>query len=325
MESNAWIEVLIRQKRLEAEGIVSLILASTDGAELPLFEAGAHIDLEIAPGVVRQYSLCNSPEGPTTYEIAVLREPVSRGGSQAVHDRLQVGQRVRISTPRNHFRLDTGASHSVLLAGGIGITPILCMAQRLQGAGASYELHYCARSAERMAYRERISDGPCRAQASLHLDDGPTDQQLDLPALLPRPAPDTRLYVCGPGGFINAVLDTARAQGWSEGQLHREFFAAPAAEGDDASDSTPFTVVLASSGMEVPVPADVTIVEALEEAGVFIPRSCSEGICGTCVVHVLDGTPDHRDFVLTPDEHARNDRLTTCCSRAKTPRLVLDL
>ncbi len=324
MSASAWINVRIIQKRLEAEGVVSLILQGIDGAALPAFEAGAHVDIETAPGTVRQYSLLPNPEGPSTYEIAVLREPASRGGSSAIHDSLQVGQVIRISEPRNHFPLEPAATRSLLFAGGIGITPILCMAEALAAKGADFAMHYCARSADRMALRERILNGAAAAHSHLHCDDGPASQQLDLAAVLAGPTEGTHLYVCGPGGFINAVLDAARTAGWNEAQLHREFFAAPtdaAAEGDNQ----PFTVVLARSGQTLAVPADKTIVEVLDAEGVFVPTSCSEGICGTCVVAVLEGIPDHRDFVLTEDERARNDRLTTCCSRAKTDTLVLDL
>lgn len=325
MATNAWMDVQIVQKRLEADDIVSLLLRAVDGDRLPLFEAGAHIDLEIAPDLIRQYSLCNRPDDDRTYEIAVLREPASRGGSAAIHDRLQVGQTVRISAPRNHFPLDHATTHSLLFAGGIGITPILCMAERLHGAGASYEMHYCARSAAKMAYRDAIAASPVAARSVLHLDDGPAGQQIDLARILADPAAGAHVYVCGPAGFINAVLECARAQGWAEEQLHREFFAAPtdrpAPEGADES----FTVTLASTGLSVEIPAGRTIVDILGEQGVFIPTSCSEGICGTCVVHVLEGVPDHRDYLLSDEEHARGDRLTTCCSRSKTPRLVLDL
>jgi vanillate O-demethylase ferredoxin subunit len=325
MESSAWIEVRIIQKRLEAEDVVSMVLASKHGASLPHFEAGAHIDLEVAPGIIRQYSLCTNPEGPASYEIAVLREPASRGGSQAVHDALQVGQIVRISAPRNHFPLTNSASRSLLFAGGIGITPILCMAEHLQDTGAPYAMHYCGRTAGRLAYADRLARGGVSANVQVHLDDGPAAQHLDLPAILANPDPAAHLYVCGPGGFINAVLDAARQAGWSEDQLHREFFAAPADWPVSEGEDTAFTVVLSSSGLRIAVSADKSIVEALDEQGIFIPTSCSEGICGTCVINVIEGTPDHRDFVLSSDQRARNDRLTTCCSRAKSSTLVLDL
>lgn len=324
MSATAWIGVRIIQKRLEAEGVVSLILASVDGAPLPAFEAGAHIDLEAAPGMVRQYSLLPSPEGPATYELAVLREPASRGGSAAIHDALQVGQQVRISAPRNHFPLASTEGRALLFAGGIGITPILCMAETLAARGADFAFHYCARSPERMALRDRIARSPVAPRTQLHFD-GPAAQQLALPAVLASPGASDHLYVCGPGGFINAVLDAARAAGWQDSQLHREFFAAPtdgaAAEGENAA----FTVVLARSGQSFTVPADRSIVEVLDEEGIFVPTSCSEGICGTCVLGVLEGTPDHRDFLFSEEERARGDKLTACCSRAKSEKLVLDL
>lgn len=325
MAANAWIDVQIIQKRLEADDIVSLILRASEGASLPRFEAGAHVDLEIAPGLVRQYSLCNGPADSMTYEIAVLRDPQSRGGSTAIHDVFQVGQTVRISEPRNHFPLEPAATRALLFAGGIGITPILCMAERLQRSGAAYDLHYCARTKSKMAYRDRITASPVASNSVLHYDDGPADQQLDLAGVLANPASGTHIYVCGPGGFINAVLDNARDQGWAETQLHREFFSAPTDQAQPADNDESFTVVLGSSGLTIEIPSDKSIVEALNDQGVVIPVSCSEGICGTCVVHVLEGIPDHRDYVLSDEEHIRNDRLTACCSRAKSATLVLDL
>jgi len=319
------IDVVVVSRNKEAQDICSYELARVDGQPLPAFSAGAHIDVHLPDGLVRQYSLCNHPEERHRYLIGVLNDPASRGGSRSMHEQVHEGTRLTISEPRNLFPLAHEARRSLLFAGGIGITPILCMAEHLQDTGAPYAMHYCGRTAGRLAYADRLARGGVSANVQVHLDDGPAAQHLDLPAILANPDPAAHLYVCGPGGFINAVLDAARQAGWSEDQLHREFFAAPADWPVSEGEDTAFTVVLSSSGLRIAVSADKSIVEALDEQGIFIPTSCSEGICGTCVINVIEGTPDHRDFVLSSDQRARNDRLTTCCSRAKSSTLVLDL
>jgi vanillate O-demethylase ferredoxin subunit len=318
----ATLTVRVERKTREAQGVFSYELVSADDRPLPPFSAGSHIDVEIPGGFARQYSLCNDPSQSHRYQIAVLREIAGRGGSAAMHEQVHEGTLLQISLPKNHFALAHDAKRSLLLAGGIGITPILCMAERLAHAGADFELHYGARSHERMAFRGRIADSAFAARTHFHFDDGAADQRLDLAGVLAGPAPGTHLYVCGPKGFMDAVLSTARANGWPEAQLHWEFFAAeaPPADGD-----TPFQVQLASSGRVVDVPAGTSCVRALEAAGVYIPVSCEQGVCGTCLTRVIEGTPDHRDLYLTPDEQAAGDQFTPCCSRAKTPRLVLDL
>ena len=272
---------------------------------------------------MRPYSLCNDPRETQRYLIAVLREPASRGGSAAVHA-LREGQELEISVPRNHFALAGEASAHLLLAGGIGITPILAMAEQLAGEGAAFGLHYCTRSSERTAFAERIRASAFASQVQFHHDDGPAAQKLDIAALVAAPGPGTHLYVCGPAGFIEAVLAAARAAGWAESALHREYFAGTAASGDAGADGA-FDVQLASSGTLIRVAPDQSVVAALAAAGVEVPVSCEQGVCGTCLTRVLDGTPDHRDLFLTDAEHARNDQFTPCCSRALSARLVLDL
>jgi vanillate O-demethylase ferredoxin subunit len=313
--------VRVARKALEAQDICSLELVDVEGAPLPPFSAGSHIDLHLADGLVRQYSLCNDPQETHRYLIAVLREPASRGGSVAVHA-LQPGHELRISDPKNHFALAHDASHHLLLAGGIGITPMLCMAERLARIGASFELHYCTRSLERTAFAARIAASSFAARAHLHHDDGPAAQKLDLAAVTAVPRPGSHLYVCGPGGFMCAVLDAARAAGWTEEALHREYFsAAPVTGGGDSS----FEVMVASSGKVITVNAGQSVVAALAAAGVELPVSCEQGVCGTCVTRILQGEPDHRDMYLTAQEQARGDCFTPCCSRSKSARLVLDL
>lgn len=315
------IEVKIASRTQEALDILSLELMRADGAALPAFSAGSHIDVHLPNGLVRQYSLCNQPDESHLYRIGVLKDPASRGGSQAVHGLVE-GATLQISEPRNLFSLVHEAKRSVLFAGGIGITPILCMAERLARIGAEFELHYCARSAARAAFVEHIRSSSFSDKVQFHFDDGEGAGRLDAAAVLASRDADTHLYVCGPGGFMEHVLGTARELGWDERNLHREYFAAePVDHGDDGS----FDVQLSSSGQVFQVPADRSVVEVLEEAGIVIPVSCEQGICGTCLTRVLDGEPDHRDMFLTEAEQMANDQFTPCCSRSKTTRLVLDI
>lgn len=314
------IEVRVAAKVCEAEGICSYELVRLDGAPLPPFEAGAHIDVHVGDKHVRQYSLCNAPHETHRYLIGVLRDPGSRGGSLAMHEKVDAGSVLTISAPRNHFPL-VDAARTLLIAGGIGVTPILAMAEALASKGAAFEMHYCARSPERTAFRERIATSGFSRQVHFHYDSGDAAQKLDLPALLAAPL-DTHLYVCGPAGFIECVLSSARTQGWPEAQLHVEYFSGAVV--DTAADQ-PFDVKLASSGQVLTVPAGRSVIQVLAEQGIDVPYSCEEGVCGTCLTRVLDGVPDHRDLYLTDEEHAANDQFTPCCSRAKTKLLVLDI
>lgn len=316
------IEALVRRKEYETEEIARFELVRATGEKLPAFTAGAHIDVHIPGGYVRQYSLCNAPSETDRYVIGVLKDPASRGGSLAMHRSVAEGARVQISEPRNLFPLDEGAGRTLLFAGGIGVTPMLAMAERLSALGRSFELRYCGRSRSRLAFLDRIGDSPFKEHVFVHCDDEDAEQQLDIVSLLRTVSADTHLYVCGPNGFMEHVLGYAAERGWPEGQVHREYFGAPLAntEGDEA-----FEVQIASTGVVVAVPAGSTVVAALEACGIVIPVSCEQGICGTCLTKVIEGVPDHRDMYLTDAEHDANDRFLPCCSRAKTPRLVVDL
>jgi vanillate O-demethylase ferredoxin subunit len=314
-------DVRVARKTCEAEAICSYELVTLDGAPLPPFEAGAHIDVHLAGSLVRQYSLCNPPGETHRYLIGVLRDAGSRGGSQAMHDHIDTGSTLTISAPKNHFPL-VEARRTLLFAGGIGITPILAMAETLAARGAAFEMHYSARSPERAAFKERLATPHLAGQVHFHYDSGDAAQKLDLARLLARPDPGTHLYVCGPQGFIDHVLDAARAHGWPQAQLHVEYFSAAAV---DTSGDRAFEVKLASSGRIVTVPAGTSVLKALAAEGVEIAYSCEEGVCGTCLTRVLEGVPEHRDMYLTEEEQAANDQFTPCCSRAKTARLVLDL
>ena len=320
--SGGLLSVRVARKSIEAEDICSLELVSADGAPLPAFAAGSHIDVQLPGGPTRQYSLCNDPAETHRYLIAVLRDARSRGGSAAVHERVKVGDTLVISAPKKHFALAHDASSHLLLAGGIGVTPLLCMAERLAHAGADFEMHYCTRSPARTAFRQRIAVAPFASRVAFHFDDGEAAQKLDIAALLAAPRAGRHLYVCGPKGFMDAVLGSARAQGWPQAQIHYEFFGADAAP---AAGDGGFEVMLASSGRVIKVAPDRSVVQALAEAGVSVATSCEQGVCGTCLTRVIEGEPDHRDLYLTPQEQAANDQFLPCCSRAKSARLVLDL
>ena len=321
MSSTSTRVVTLARKVVEALDICSFELVDVAGAALPSFSAGAHVDVHLPKGLVRQYSLCNDPAETHRYLIAVLLDPASRGGSATMHA-LTEGQQIRISDPRNHFELADQVPHSLLVAGGIGVTPTLSMAERLANIGASFEMHYCTRSRERTAFAERIAASAFAAQAHLHHDEGPAGRKFDAAAVIARAAPGTHLYVCGPTGFMDWVLSSARAVGWSEDRLHREYFAA--APVDTHLDGA-FDVLLASTGQVIRVAADQSVVAALAVCGIEVPTSCEQGVCGTCITRVLDGEPLHRDMYLTPQEQARCDQFTPCCSRSKSARLVLDL
>ncbi len=316
------LRVRVAAKAIEAVDICSFELVSAEGVALPSFSAGSHIDVQIREGLTRQYSLCNDPSEDHRYLIAVLRDANTRGGSQAMHDQVHVGDTLTISTPKNHFPLAHGAERSLLLAGGIGVTPILCMAERLALTGATFEMHYASRTPERTAFVERIRGSAYAEHVHFHFDDGPPEQRFDGERLLANPDQRTHLYVCGPKGFMDHVLALARANGWPEDRLHYEFFGAQIEASDDDSD---FQVKVASSGKIVTVTKEQTVVEALSEAGVYIETSCEQGVCGTCLTRVLEGIPDHKDLYLSPQEQASNAQFMPCCSRSKSPLLVLDL
>lgn len=315
------IEVQVVSRKTEAQGICSYELARLDESPLPAFSAGSHIDVHLPDGLIRQYSLCNHPDERHRYLICVLKDPASRGGSQHLHEQINTGDRLHISEPRNLFPLVHEARRSLLFAGGIGITPILCMAERLAHSNADFELHYCARSSDRAAFVERIRQSGFADRLFVHFDEQP-ETLMNAAQVLANPQTDVHLYVCGPAGFMQHVLDSARTQGWAEDRLHREYFAAAAI---DSSHDGSFSVKVASSGQIIEIPADKTVVAVLESHGIDIPMSCEQGVCGTCLTNVLEGIPDHRDMFLTEEEQACNNQFTPCCSRSKSPLLVLDI
>jgi vanillate O-demethylase ferredoxin subunit len=318
----ATLTVTVSRKWKEAQDICGFEFSSQDGSPLPPFGAGAHIDVHLPDGLVRQYSLCNNPDKSAHYQIAVLRDASGRGGSLAMHDTVHQGDSIKISEPKNHFPLAHGAPRHLLIAGGIGITPILCMADRLASIGAAFELHYCSRTPERTAFTSRIQTSPFKSRVAFHFDSGEQGQKFDLKKTLASSKSDTHLYVCGPRGLMDAVLSAAREQKWDEARLHYEFFGAVI---ERSAGDTTFQIRLASSGVTLDVPPGCTVVEVLAAHGVEVSTSCEQGVCGTCLTRVIDGEPDHRDSYLTDEEKAAGDQFMPCCSRARTHLLVLDL
>lgn len=312
----------LTRRRVEAADICTFELSDPKGRPLPPFSAGSHVNVHVQPGLIRSYSLCNDPRETHRYLIGVLRVPDSRGGSRAMHETLQEGALVEVGVPNNRFPLEHSARRHLLLAGGIGVTPILSMAEHLAATDADFRMHYCARSRERTAFLERIRSSTFAARVSFHFDDGPPDQRFDAASVLAHPDVDTHLYVCGPGGFMDAVITTARSSGWPEANIHREYF-----KGGSQSPAlnVPFDVKVASTGRIIRVPAEKSALAALREAGVELQSSCAQGVCGTCMTRLLAGEPDHRDLYLTTEERARNDRFLPCCSRSAGGMLIVDL
>jgi ferredoxin-NADP reductase len=312
--------LLLRQVRLEATAIHSFELVHPAGQDLPAFTAGAHIDLNLPGGLVRQYSLCNDPAERHRYVIAILKEENGRGGSRTAHDQLRVGQRVEVSEPRNHFPLHPNTRHAVLIGGGIGITPIKSMAHTLAAQGISFELHCCARTAERAAFTDELE---ALGHTQFHFDQGIPARGLDLVTLLREPAAGTHLYYCGPAGFMTACASASAH--WPTETVHCEHFKAP--QPTNASDiTTPpggFVAEIASTGQRIEVGANTSLADALIDAGVFLQTSCISGLCGTCKVDYRSGDVEHNDHILSEDE--RSHCLTACVSRARQGLLVLEL
>ncbi|MGW9024925.1 2Fe-2S iron-sulfur cluster-binding protein [Streptomyces sp. NPDC055722] len=310
--------VVISELRQAADGVVAVELTAADGAQLTAWEPGAHIDLVLPSGLVRQYSLCGDPADRETYRIGVLHVPDGRGGSAEVHG-LRAGQRIAIRGPRNRFPLVL-ANHYLFIAGGIGITPLLPMVRAAAAAGQEWRLVYGGRSRATMAFADELLDlGGDR----VHLVPEDTDGLPDLAAALADTPPGAAVYACGPEPLLAAVEKTM-ATGFADRHLHTERFAAPRITQQQA-DAGEFKVELRRSGRVLPVPADRSLLDVIREAVPDAPSSCEEGFCGSCELHVLGGTPDHRDTVLSADERDRRDVIYPCVSRARSPILTVDL
>lgn len=312
------LQLRVADAREIARDIHLFELRAPDGADLPEFTPGSHLEVLTPAGLVRKYSLCNSAFERERYLIAVKREADSRGGSASMAEALKVGDTLPVGLPDNAFALSSKARQHLLIAGGIGITPVLAMARWLKDSGEGrFKLVYCTRDAAGTAFLEELTSPEWRAQVTLHHDGGDPEQALDLWPLLENPK-GAHVYCCGPRGLMEAVRDMTGH--WPGGSVHFESFGA---ENRDTRNNTPFTVRLERSAMTVTVPADRSILDVVREHGVAVPSSCESGTCGSCRTRLLAGQADHRDMVLMPEE--QDDNIMVCVSRACSDELTLDL
>ena len=321
------LNLRVRSVTYEAEDINTYELVDPHGGELPPFTAGAHIDVHVGDDLIRQYSLSNDPRERHRYVIGVLYEPGGRGGSKAMHENVHAGALLTTSEPRNNFPLAGRASHHILLAGGIGVTPMMAMVADLRSRRSNFSLHYCTRSPEKTAFSDQLADLVADGHVIIHHDGGDPSQGLDIKALLADRKSGAHLYYCGPTGFMQAAEDAAAH--WSKGSVHFEYFSVPdepeaaAPATDTAAGEDTFQIKVASSGVIFDVPADKSIVDVLRDNGIEVDTSCESGLCGTCQTKYLEGEPEHHDLLLDDDE--QQEFLMICCARSKSPLIVLDL
>lgn len=306
----------------EAQCVTGIELEASDGGTLPTFSAGAHLVLKLPNGVARQYSLCNDPADRHRYRLAVLRTADSRGGSAYVAERLRPGDMVDVDGPRNNFALTVDQPNTLLIAGGIGITPLFSMMHELVRLGRPYKLCYCARSPAHAAFVRELSVPPFQAHVEFVFDGGDPARGLDISSLLDV-ATDTAIYCCGPDGFMAAVRKAGAHL--PPGSLRFESFSPPSEMPSPTAEAVAFEIELAKTGRVLDVPADKSILAVLRDNGFSADSLCEEGYCGTCVVPLLGGEADHRDTVLSDAERMENRAIAICCSRAKSRRLTLDL
>jgi len=314
------MEVQINAIRLEAQGICSFELKNPNGQALPSFEAGSHIDVHLPGGMVRSYSLAGDPQDTSKWILGVLKEPKSKGGSLAMHEKVRVGDVMTVGPIRNAFPMARNAKHTILIGGGIGITPLKSMAHALASKAMSFELHYCARSKKNAAFSTELKALVPSERLHFHFDEGDPAKGLDIKKLLKNQPEETHVYFCGPAGFMKAC-DEAAAH-WKTGSVHSEHFKAPEQQVSSIPDGG-FEVRLLRSGKTIQVGPDQTIVRAIELTGHRVPTSCLSGLCGACKVDYVDGEVDHRDYILSDEE--RDKCLTVCVSRAKSKTLSLDI
>ncbi len=312
----------LRIKRIEtvALDVKLLTLHHRDDAPLPDWQAGAHIELELPNGLVRSYSLLNRPGETRHYQIAVHKSPTSAGGSRCVHEALSEGSELSAQAPRNHFPLHEEAGHSCLIAGGIGITPLMAMAQRLNQLGRRWELHYCVRTPEHAAFVRELQTlaDEHGNHFVCHFDQVSDANPLDIAATVRTGNADTHWYCCGPTGMLEAFEQATKH---CRDRAHVEYFGAK----QEAALEGGYTIELARSGKTLHVPPGRSILDVVLAAGINVKTSCREGICGSCETGIIEGEADHRDALLTPEEQAENTTMMICCSGAKSGKLVLDL
>lgn len=321
-EQEQWLEARVSSVNLVGADIRSYKLVPADNTAWPSFSAGAHIDVYVAPDMVRQYSLCNSPTDTNSYSISVKRDPQSRGGSEHIHSHLGAGDIIRISTPRNNFPLHEGYADYLLIAGGIGVTPLLSMAHQLTSNGIAFRLQVWAKPKVAAAFKEMTHQLPFADKVVHQVNQREQGQDLNPTQAVGPYSPGRVIYLCGPTGFMDRVMQTAEAQGWPPEAIYSESFV-PAAAVDQ--QNTAFEVELARSGTLLQVGADESLLDVLNRNHCAVICSCTQGICGSCMTPVLEGVPEHRDAIMTNAERDKNDQMTVCVSRAKSSRLVLDL
>ena len=312
------LPVVVRRKWTSADGVVGFELAAREG-HLPTFQPGAHIDVHLPNGLIRQYSITNGPGDLLSYVIGVKQESASKGGSKVLVETVREGDVLAISEPRNNFPLRRDATRTVLIAGGIGITPLLSMARFLDKSSLPYELHYFTRAGEQIAFRGDLE--ALHGKVLLHTGLPRAEIGAAIASALGAWSFAQHVYVCGPTAMLETVRATAAAQGWPDDAIHFEYFR----NDKPIDDSSSFDIELARSAMTLHVPAGKTILEVMREAGLTVPSSCEQGACGTCLTTVIEGEVDHQDVYLNASEKAANSAMMTCVSRAKGPRLVLDI
>ncbi|MFA2917518.1 PDR/VanB family oxidoreductase [Acinetobacter pittii] len=312
-------DVVVKNRHVEGGNIAVMEFESATSTTLPKVEAGAHIDVHLPNGMVRQYSLCQNPNDEGKFRLGILRDPESRGGSVSAFDEIKDGMQIQVSEPKNLFPL-LKAKHSVLIGGGIGITPLITMAYQLAHEGASFELHYCGASPEKCAFVDEIKNGELAQYTTFHFKSEGASHRAFFESAIKDIDLESHIYTCGPVGFMDWVINLATTHDFPEQQIHKEYFQV---ETDISGDS--FEVVAERSGKIIMVEAGETILQALAKEGIDIEMSCEQGVCGTCMCDVIEGEPDHRDVYFTDEEKASNEQILVCCSRSKTPRLVLDI
>lgn len=315
------IEVVVEKIARAAEGILDIELRRPDGTNLPAFDPGAHVDVHLREGLVRQYSLCNDPIDPTRYRLGVSRSAASRGGSAYLHDALRAGDTLRISEPRSLFALSAAATCHRFIAGGIGITPILSMIRWCERHALPWQLSYCVRSRAHAGFLDELL--ALGGDIRLHADDEAALPH-DVSGMLAGVKPAEHVYCCGPGGLMDAVAARARDLGIGANRVHFERFAASTDERERGGEKL-FTVTLARSGARYTVEPDESILDCLERHGLTPAFSCREGLCRSCETAIVSGKVDHRDYVLSAEEQREGKSLMICVSRATTEELVIDL
>ncbi|WP_223245977.1 PDR/VanB family oxidoreductase [Polynucleobacter asymbioticus] len=324
MTDNKLLHLKIKQIRQEASGIHSYELVSEDGKALPSFDAGSHIDLHLPSGSIRQYSLSNDPAETHRYVVGILRDEQGRGGSKEVHQALRVGDFLAVSRPRNHFHLDESAKKVILLAGGIGITPLKSMGHRLKSLGIPFELHYCARAQENIAFPQDLQNLSDSGEIQFHLDDGIPGNGLNISEMIEDLESGAHLYYCGPAGFMKACAQAATKR--SDIHVNCEHFKAPEKEAGQTevkSDVSELAIQIQSTGQKITLSRSESLIDVLAKLGVEVSTSCQSGLCGTCKTRYISGDVEHGDCILSDAEHT--EYLTPCISHIKSGTLVLDL